>query len=183
MALAGERHPVDTARLRARRHGEASSWYGPDLGPLLAPEHETSMYTTGYTQLDHRSPPVVRAPGCWWHRRGVLSLRPAPWRSAPWGRKSAGKEGAQGWAPESFCFARPQGSPRAGFRFAKENPEGGRRPSFWVPLRGGLPVLDSCPFARLPGSLLKGHKGIGKNQCFNPGVAPTQRRAVAGRFC
>jgi hypothetical protein len=37
------------------------------------------------------------------------------------------------------------------------------RPSFWVPLRGGLPVLDSCPFARLPSSLLKGHKGIGKN--------------------
>jgi hypothetical protein len=50
--LAGERHAVDAAWLRARRHGDASSWYGPDLVPLVAPERETSMYTTGYTHLD-----------------------------------------------------------------------------------------------------------------------------------
>jgi len=29
-------------------------------------------------------------------------------------------------------------------------------------LRSQVPVLDSCPFARLPGSLLKGHKSIEK---------------------
>jgi hypothetical protein len=53
------------------------------------------MYTTGYTQLDHRSPPVVRAPGCC-YTAGAFSLHPTPWRSATWGRMSAGKEGAQG---------------------------------------------------------------------------------------
>ena len=37
------------------------------------------------------------------------------------------------------------------------------RPSFWVPLRGGLPVLDLCPFARSPGSLLSGHNEIGES--------------------
>src|ERR687889_2761809 len=72
-SLAGQRHPVDPPWLRARRYGEASFWLRPDLGPLDTPERETSMDTTGYTQLDHRSPPVVRAPGCWWHRRGVFS--------------------------------------------------------------------------------------------------------------
>jgi len=30
-------------------------------------------------------------------------------------------------------------------------------------LRGGLPVLHSCPFARSSGPHFKGHKGIGKN--------------------
>ena len=39
-----------------------------------------------------------RAPGCWSHRWGVTFLRPAPWRSAPWGRNSAGTKGAQGEA-------------------------------------------------------------------------------------
>jgi hypothetical protein len=30
-------------------------------------------------------------------------------------------------------------------------------------LRSQVPVLGVVPFARLPGSLLKGHKGIGKD--------------------
>ena len=51
-SVAGQRHPVNAARLRARRHAEASSWHGLDFDPLDAPERETSMYTTGYTQLD-----------------------------------------------------------------------------------------------------------------------------------
>src|SRR5215213_10299659 len=93
--LAGERHPVDEAWLRARRYREAASRHGPDLGPLIAPERETSTYTTVYTQLDHRSPPVVQAPRCCL-TAGAYSLHPTPWRSAPWGRKSAGEEGAQG---------------------------------------------------------------------------------------
>src|SRR5687767_3509773 len=45
--LAGERHPVDVARLRARRYREAASQHGSDLGPLIAPERETSTYATG----------------------------------------------------------------------------------------------------------------------------------------
>src|SRR5687767_1875240 len=93
--LAGERHPVDAVRLRAQRYREAASRHGPDLRPLVAPERETPTHSTGYTHFDHRSPPVVRAPGCW-STAGAFFLRPAPLRSAPWGRKSAGKEGAQG---------------------------------------------------------------------------------------
>jgi hypothetical protein len=42
-------------------------------------------------------------------------------------------------------------------------------------------VLDSCPFARLPGSPLKGHKGIGKNSASTLEQRPAWRRAVAGR--
>jgi hypothetical protein len=61
------------------------------------------------------------------------------------------KAGAQGWAPESFCFASPRVPLEITFLLAKENPEGGRRPSFWVPLRGRLPVLHCSPFARLSG--------------------------------
>jgi hypothetical protein len=45
-SLAGQPHPVDPPWLRARRYGEASFWHRPDLGPLAAPERETSMYTT-----------------------------------------------------------------------------------------------------------------------------------------
>ena len=37
---------------------------------------------------------MVRAPGCW-RTRGAQKRRPAPWRSAPWGRKSAGTKGAR----------------------------------------------------------------------------------------
>jgi hypothetical protein len=76
--LAGERHPVDETWLRARRYREASSWYGPDLGPLIAPERETPAHSTGYTHFDHRSPPVVRAPGCLRHRWGVSASAPLP---------------------------------------------------------------------------------------------------------
>jgi len=41
-----------------------------------------------------RSPPVVRAPGCW-STAGASFMRPAPWRSVPGGEKSAGTKGAQ----------------------------------------------------------------------------------------
>jgi hypothetical protein len=34
---------------------------------------------------------------------------------------------------------------------------------FGVPLRSRVPVLHWCPFARFPGSLFEGHKGIGTN--------------------
>jgi hypothetical protein len=85
---------------------------------------------------------------------GAFLFAPAPWGSAPWGRDSAGTKGAQGWGPESFSFARVEVLPKAEFLLAKENPEGGRRPSFRVPLRGGLPVLHCLPFARFPASLL-----------------------------
>src|ERR671920_2263091 len=91
-SLAGQRHPVDPPWLRARRYGEASFWHRPDLGPLDTPERETSMYTTGYTQLDHRSPPVVRAPGCCYTAGAFLHPRPVP-GGATWGRKERRQEG------------------------------------------------------------------------------------------
>src|SRR5215217_5991323 len=94
--LTRQRHSVDTTRLRARRHAEDPSWHRPDLGPLVAPDRETSTHATGYTHFDHRDTSCGPGPGVLLHRRGVSSLRPTPWRSAPWGRMSAGKEGAQG---------------------------------------------------------------------------------------
>ena len=159
--LAGERHLVDAARLRARRYREASFWHGPDLGPLLAPEHETPTHSTGYTQLDHRSPPVVRAPGCC-YTAGAFSLRPTPWRSAPWGLNERRQGGsARALSAERFSpQAKPGGRPEA-FRLEAELSE--------RPLRGGLPVLHWCPFACSSDAFLKGHKGIGKNSASTLG--------------
>ena len=155
-SLAGQRHPVDPPWLRARRYGEASFWHRPDLGPLDTPERETSMYTTGYTQLDHRSPPVVRAPGCC-YTAGAF-LHPRPFLAArPGGEKSAGRKVAQGWGPQKSQSTVVIADWRV----------------FGVPWRSRVPVLDSCPFARLPGSLLKGHKGIETDSASNPGAAPT----------
>src|SRR5215204_3252779 len=42
-----------------------------------------------------RSPPVVRALGCYQHRRGIFSA-PRFLAERAWGRKSAGTKGAQG---------------------------------------------------------------------------------------
>jgi hypothetical protein len=49
-------------------------------------------------------------------------------------------------------------------------------------LRGRLPVLDWCPFARLAGSLFKGHNEISKSNATGLGQRPKWRRAVADRF-
>lgn len=46
---------------------------------------------------------------------------PTPWRSAL-GDGQRRLAGAQGWAPESFCLARPGAPPKTGFHLAKENP-------------------------------------------------------------
>ena len=104
-------------------------------------------------------------PGVLPHRRGVFTWRPAPWRSAPWGRKSAGTKGAQGEAclGEKFCEANPVGAPKASFR---------------RPLRGRLPVLRCCPFARFPGLMLLGKW---KKVTRSAEVPSTVRRAAAGR--
>jgi hypothetical protein len=79
--------------------------------------------------------PVVRASGC--ANAAGASLPYAPplplWRSAPWGRKSAGTKGAQGWAPESFC--------------QRQDPEGGRQPEFLGALAqttAGATLLPLC---------------------------------------
>ena len=155
-SLAGQRHPVDPPWLRARGHGEASFWHRPDLGPLDTPERETSMYTTVYTQLDHRSPPVVRAPGCCYTAGAFLHPRPSL-AARPGGEKSAGRKGAQGWGPQKSQSTVVTADWRV----------------FGVPWRSRVPVLDCCPFARPPGSLLKGHKGIETDSASNPGAAPT----------
>jgi hypothetical protein len=112
--LACERHPVDEAWLRARRHGEASSWHGPDLGPLLVPERETSTHATGYTQLDHRSPPVVRAPGCWSTAGAFRLCAPLPGGARHGGEKAPARRERKGSEWRKV--------------FAKQNPEGGRKP-------------------------------------------------------
>jgi hypothetical protein len=107
---------------------------------------------------------VVRAPGCC-RTAGAFRLHPTPWRSALWGRISAGKEGAQG---------HPKKSPGLVVADVLR--------VFGVPLRGRLPVLDWCPFARLAGSLLKGHNEISKSNATALGQRPKWRRAVADRF-
>jgi len=145
--FAGERHCIASPQLRARRHGEAARLHWPDLCSLVAQERETSMYTTGYTQLDHGSPPVVRAPGCFRHRWGVSTSAPLP-GGATWGRKER----------------RQEGSARVGT--PKITGYGGCTDSrvFGVPWRSRVPVLDLCPFARLPDSLLEVHSESRKSR-------------------
>src|SRR5215207_2932434 len=75
--LAGQRHPVATAGLRARGDRETPCGHGLDLCPLVTPEREAPTRATRYTYLDHRVPPVVRAPGCC-RTRGASFMRPAP---------------------------------------------------------------------------------------------------------
>lgn len=43
-------------------------------------------------------------------------------------------------------------------------------------------MLDSCPFARLPASLLEGRYEIGNSRASTLGRRPAWRRAIAGRF-
>jgi hypothetical protein len=114
------------------------------------------MYTTRYTYFDHWLPPVVRAPGCWSTAGAFVHPRPSL-AARPGGEKSAGRKGAQGWGPQKS----PSTVVAADWRV------------FGVPWRSRVPVLDLCPFARLPGSLLKGHKVIGTDSASNPGAAPT----------
>ena len=110
-ALAGQRHPIAAARLRARRHGEAARRHGLDFGATLSPEREATTRAARYTYLDHRSPPVVRAPGCW-STAGAFSLRPTPWRSAPGGERAPAQRERKGSERRKV--------------FAKQNPEGGQ---------------------------------------------------------
>src|SRR5215212_4215970 len=65
---------------------------------------------------------------------GQLHFRRPYLRSAPWGRKSAGTKGAQGWGPQKP----PVLVVVAGSRV------------FGVPLRGRLPVLRCLPLCALP---------------------------------
>ena len=92
------------------------------------------------------------------HRRGVSTSAPLP-GGATWGRRERRQEGSARVGRERFCAAEPRGN-GSGHAWAK---------SFRVPLRSRVPVLDSCPFARLPGPLLKGHEGIGENSASTLG--------------
>src|SRR5829696_9206638 len=94
--LAGQRHPVATAGLRARGDREPPCGHGPDLCSLAAPEREAPTRATRYTYLDHRVPPVWSGPRGVGAPLGQLHFRRPYLRSAPWGRKSAGTKGAQG---------------------------------------------------------------------------------------
>jgi hypothetical protein len=71
--------------------------------------------------------------GAFLHPRPSLAARPG-------GEKSAGRKGAQGWGPQKSQSTVVTADWRV----------------FGVPWRSRVPVLDCCPFARLPGSLLKG---------------------------
>src|SRR5215210_7271265 len=80
--LAGGRHCIASPRLQARRNGEASGWYGPDLGPLVAPEREAPAHPTRYTAVDQGLPPrsgpqgACDTAGAFLHPRPSLAARP-----------------------------------------------------------------------------------------------------------
>jgi hypothetical protein len=149
--LAGQRHPVDVAWLRARGYREASGWNGPDLDPLARARARDLDVHDGLYSLRSQVTSCGSGPGVRLHRRGVSSLRPAPWRSAPWGRMSAGKEGAQGTLR------------KLGLQPLEAS---GRPPGLASqrPFSAQSPCAEDCRcYTRAPsrssGSLLKGHKG------------------------
>src|ERR687889_377344 len=88
---------------------------------------------------------------------GRFYIRAPSLAARPGGEKSAGRKGAQGWGPQKSQSTVVTADWRV----------------FGVPWRSRVPVLDLCPFARLPGSLLKGHKGIETDSASSPGAAPT----------
>jgi hypothetical protein len=99
--LAGQRHPVATAGLRARGDRETPCGHGPDLCSLAAPERKAPTRATRYTYLDHRIPPVVRAPGCW-STAGAPSLSaPLPAERAMGAKKRRHKGSARVGTPKT----------------------------------------------------------------------------------
>src|SRR5215218_6550034 len=95
--LAGQRHPVATAGLRARGDRETPCGHGPDLCSLAALERKAPTRATRYTYLDHRVPPVWSGPRGVGAPLGQLHFRRPYLRSAPWGRKSAVTKPSEGW--------------------------------------------------------------------------------------
>jgi hypothetical protein len=91
------------------------------------------------------------------------------------------KAGAQGWAPESFCFARPKVPEETTFHLAKENPEGG------LPGRvSGCPCVDDCRCYNASPLraclILLGRNAIGRSTASTLGQRASWRRAIAGRI-
>ena len=69
---------------------------------MLTPEREAPKRATRYTTLDHRLPPVVRAPGCWRTAGAFLFSAPIYRWSATWGRKERRHEGSARVGPGKF---------------------------------------------------------------------------------
>ncbi len=137
--LAGQGHPIASPRFRARRHGETPCGHGPDLGSLVAPEHEAPARTTGYTGFAQGHNLLGPGPRVLAHRWGV-SARPTPWRSAPGGEKAPAQRERKGFERrKGFAEGETRRAVRRSLAELSERPLGGR-----------LPVLHCCPFARFP---------------------------------
>jgi hypothetical protein len=137
--LAGQRHPVATAGLRARGDRETPCGHGPDLCSLAAPERKAPTRATRYTYLDHRIPPVVRAPGCW-STAGAPSLSaPLPAERAMGAKKRRHKGSARALSVEKILRSKTRRAVRRSLAELSERP-----------LRGGLPVLRCLPLCALP---------------------------------
>jgi len=109
-------------------------------------------------------------------------MRPAPWRSAPWGRESAGKEGAQGWPRK--VFASQGAKNRQGLRLFLRRKT--RRAAFQAEFQGALAWTTA-------GATLFPRRALGrfayprgtqnrKEQRYGSRAASMWRRASAGRF-
>ena len=100
--------PSTTARIDRCGHG-------PDLCPTTTPERQPPTGTTHYTTLDQGLPPWSRPQGVAAPLGRFYFRAPLPGGARPEGKKSSGTKGAQGWVPESFRAAKPEGRHQAEF--------------------------------------------------------------------
>jgi hypothetical protein len=127
--------PRRPQRAKSPPHRQTASRHRPDLAAPLSPQREATTRAARYAYLDHRTPPVVRAPGCWSTAGASLLSAPLPAERAMGAKKRRHKGSARAYERRKV-FAEGE-TRRAVRRSLAELSE--------RPLRGRLPVLRWCP--------------------------------------